>query len=322
MEFSTGITDVLLAARFLKGKIYHTPTEYSFGLSERFGTDVFCKWENRQMCGSFKIRGALYKMFALSEEERSCGVVTSSSGNHAQGVATAAAMLGVKAVICVPSVTPETKRRAIRARGEGWAELRIAGAMYDEAEAEATRLSREEGMTYVSAFEDHHIISGQGTLGLEMLTDEPELDLLLCPASGGGLISGVAIAATALRPGISIVGVHAEANPSWTEAWKAGHAVPVEEQETLAEALCGYLPESTFALAKRYISGVAAVSEEEIAEAMRYAHTEHHQVVEGGGAVALAALLAGKVDPGGRRVGVVVSGGNADDEELVPLVAR
>lgn len=322
MKIEPTITDVLLAARFLQGRIHRTPLEYSFPLSEKSGTEVFVKWENQQKCRSFKIRGALNKMFSLSEEEKARGVVTASSGNHAQGVATAAKLLKTRAVICVPGMCPETKRQAIRNLGGEFVELKVVGHFYDDAEDESFRLRDQEGLTYVSAFEDLHIAAGQGTLGLEMLLDEPELDVILCPISGGGLISGVLTAARALRPGIEVWGIHAAANPAWPEAFKAGSVVSVEEEETIADALCGGASEPNFAYLKDRLNGVLDVSEEELEGAMAFVHHHHHQVIEGGAATAVAGLLSGKLDLAGKRVGIVVSGGNVDDSKLVDILTR
>ena len=214
MVIAPEMKDVLKAARFLVGRIRKTPVEKSYSLSDMAGSEVFLKWENQQLCGSFKIRGALNKMYSLTSLERGRGVITASSGNHAQGVAMAASLLGVRAVICVPGSCPETKREAILSRGSGLVDLRVIGRFYDEAEAEAKAVAERDGLVYVSAYEDHHIVSGQGTLGLEFLMEVPDLDLLIVPISGGGLISGVATAARALRPGIEVIGVHASANPS------------------------------------------------------------------------------------------------------------
>lgn len=316
------IIDVLLAARFLQGRIYRTPLEYSFPLSGATGAEVFVKWENRQICRSFKIRGALNKMFSLSEEEKGRGVVTASSGNHAQGVAMAAKMLQTRAVICVPGMCPETKRQAIRNLGGEFVELKVVGHFYDDAEEESFRLRDEEGLTYVSAFEDLKIAAGQGTLGLEMLMDEPQLDVILCPLSGGGLASGVMTAARALRPGIEFWGVHAAANPAWPAAFKAGKVVPVEEEETIADGLCGGASQPNFPYLKENLTGILDVTEEEIEKAMAFVHNHHHEVIEGAAAVAMGALLAGKLDLKGRRVGVVVSGGNVDDARLVEILGR
>ncbi len=316
------ITDVLKASRFLKGRVRHTPLERSYPLSERVGADVFVKWENQQLCGAFKIRGALNKLFSLSDAERARGVVTASSGNHAQAVAMGASLLGIRAVICVPGYCPETKKQMVRRRGGEWVDLRVIGHAYDEAEVEALRLAREEGLVFVSAYEDRLIAAGQGSLAVEMLFDEPELDTIICPISGGGLITGVVTAAAALHPGIRVWGAHARNNPGWTEGWKAGRIVPVEELDSIADALGGAASQPLFEYLHGRLAGVVDVSEDEIERAIAFMHREHHQVVEGGGAVAVAALLAGRVETAGHRIGIVVSGGNIADEKLLPICEK
>lgn len=317
---SPTVTDILMAYRFLKGKVRHTPLEFSYLLSEESGAKVFLKWENQQHCASFKIRGALNRMYALGQEERKRGVVTASSGNHAQGVATAAALLGVKAVICVPGMCPETKKTAIRRRGGEWVDLRVIGHFYDEAEEEAKRLASVEGMTFVSAYEDFHVVCGQGTVAVEMLLDEPDLDVLVVPISGGGLISGITAAALALRPGIEIWGVHAKANPSWTRGWAEGRIVPVVEEDTLADALSGAASQILYEYLRPRLEGVIQVSEPAMASAVAFLHKEHHQVVEGSGAIGVAALREKRLRAQGRKIGVVVSGGNIDEARLLNIL--
>lgn len=317
---SPTVTDILMAYRFLKGKVRHTPLEFSYLLSEESGAKVFLKWENQQHCASFKIRGALNRMYALGQEERKRGVVTASSGNHAQGVATAAALLGVKAVICVPGMCPETKKTAIRRRGGEWVDLRVIGHFYDEAEEEAKRLASVEGMTFVSAYEDFHVVCGQGTVAVEMLLDEPDLDVLVVPISGGGLISGITAAALALRPGIEIWGVHAKANPSWTRGWAEGRIVPVVEEDTLADALSGAASQILYEYLRPRLEGVIQVSEPAMASAVAFLHREHHQVVEGSGAIGVAALREKLLRAQGRKIGIVVSGGNIDEARLMKIL--
>jgi threonine dehydratase len=317
---SPTITDILAAYRFLEGKVRHTPLEYSYPLSEELGGAVFLKWENQQHCASFKIRGALNRMYALTPEERARGVVTASSGNHAQGVATAASLLGVRAVVCVPGMCPETKKTAIRRRGGQWVDLRVIGHFYDEAEEEAKRLARVEGMTFVSAYEDFHVVCGQGTVAVEMFLDEPDLDVLVVPISGGGLISGITAAALALGRGIEIWGIHAAANPSWTRGWEEGRIVQVEEEDTLADALSGAASQVLYEFLRPRLSGVIPVSEQAMARAVAFLHREHHQVVEGAGAIGVAALREKLLEVRGRKVGVVVSGGNIDEAKLLKIL--
>ena len=324
MTINPSISDVLRAYRFLRHKVRHTPVERSFPLSERTGADVFIKWENAQFCGSFKIRGALNKMFSLTSEERARGVVTPSSGNHGQGVAFAASQLGIRAVVCVPGACPQTKRQAIRRLGGEWVELRVVGELYDDAEHEARRLAEEEGKTFVSSYEDAVVISGAATLGLELMMDEPDLDVLLVPAGGGGLMNGVSLAAKTLRPQVRIWGVQSVASQPWVASWEGGRVLEVSYGDSLADGLTGSIPQSLLDLAKTRMEGCFSVTEEEIGQAIAFLHTEHHQVVEGAGAVGVAALLAGKVPAplAGLRVGVVISGGNIDHARLLPLLER
>ena len=319
LPINPSLTDALQAYRVLRGRVRHTPLEFSAPLSERIGAPVLVKWENQQLCGSFKIRGALFKMYRLSPEARAQGVVTASSGNHGQGVALAASELGVKATVCVPACCPRTKQDAIRRLGRGWVELRCVAGVYDDAEAEAHRLA-EEGRTYVSSFEDPDILCGASTLGTEMLLDEPDLDHLVIPAGGGGLMNGVSLTACALRPGIRIWGVQSEASNPYVVSWADGVVRNVDYGDTLADGLAGYIPQSLLSLAKTRMQGVLEVREREIAEAIAFLHRHHHQVVEGAGAVGVAALLAGKLDPQGGKVGVVISGGNIDEDRILEIL--
>ncbi len=317
MSYDVRITDILLAARFLKGKIRRTPLEFSPALSSVTGSQIWLKLENQQIAGSFKPRGAFNRMFAMSAEERAKGVITCSSGNHAQGMAMAARTLKTRAVICVPGQCPQIKRDAICEKGGEYVELRVIGTYYDEAEVESMKMAEHEHLIFISAFDDPYVSAGQGTVGLEMLQDEPELDAILCQISGAGLIRGVATAAKALRPEIKVWGIHAAANPAWPEALRLGKVLPADEEVSLADALGGGACQNHFDFVKNEIEGVIGVSEAEIASGIRFMFEKHHQLVEGAGAVALAAALAGKVGLKGMKVGIVVSGGNIGEEKFI-----
>ncbi|WP_051464225.1 threonine ammonia-lyase [Aminiphilus circumscriptus] len=314
------MTEVLRAWRSLQGKVHTTPFEHSPFLSDRSGAEVFVKWENLQRCRSFKIRGALNRMMNLTASERAAGVVTASSGNHAQGVATAARMLGVQALIYVPETCPEVKQEAIRRIGGDFVTLRRFGRLYDDTEAEALRVCREEERIFVSAYEDRYVVAGQGTVGVEMFLAEPDLEDIVCPLSGGGLLGGITVAAGALAPKARLWGAHAAANPSWAEAFRAGKVVPVEELDSLADALGGAASKHLFPFLRERLAGLDAVSEREIGEAIAFVHRTHHQVIEGGAATSVAALLSGRLPLEGRKVGVVVSGGNIDEGRLLRLL--
>jgi len=310
------ITDVLIARRLLRGKVRHTPLEFSHPLSELMGARVYLKLENQQIAGSFKIRGAINKMYSLTDEERARGVVTASSGNHAQGVAAAAAMLGTRAVIYVPEVCPETKKNSVLARGGAFVDLRVRGAKFDDAERAALEAADAEGLSYVSAYEDTHIAAGQGTVAVEMLEDEPELDVIFCPLSGGGLLTGIAAASRALRPGIELWGAFAAVNPGWTRAWEEGKVVPVTEEDSLADALGGGVSAELYPYLRESLTGILPTREDDIARAMAWMHKHHHQVIEGAPATALAGLASRRERVRGKKIGVVVTGGNVDDAKL------
>lgn len=308
--------DVVKAYKFLRPRVRHTPTEYSYALSEFAGVPVYIKWESQQLCGSFKIRGALYKMYSLTEAERARGVVTCSSGNHGQGVAAAARELEIKTSVFVPGACPETKKQMIKRRGGDWVELVVSDGDYDKAENDAHEFAEANGKTYVSSFEDPKVIAGQGTAGLEMFMDEPDIGQLLIPAGGGGLMNGIAIAAKAVNPAVEIWGVQSEASNPWFVSWESGKVREVEYRDSVADGLSGGIPQSLLDLAKKRVAGIYEVTEDDIKRAIAFMHREHHQVIEGAGAVGIAALLAGKLRPSGAPVGIVVSGGNIDETKL------
>lgn len=322
LPINPSINDVVKAYKFLKNRVRHTPTEYSHALSEIAGAPVFVKWESQQLCGSFKVRGATYKMNSLSREEIDLGVVTCSSGNHGQGVAMAAKELKIKTKIFVPGDCPETKKAAIKWRGGEYIELVIVPGNYDDAETASREYAKKVGATYISSFEDATVMAGQGTVGLEMFMDEPEIELLLVPAGGGGLLNGVSIAAKALAPNVEIWGVQSEASNPWVISWEGGIVKEADYSESIADGLFGAFPQSLLNLAKTRVSGILEVTEEEIMKAISFMHREQHQVIEGAGAVGIAALMAGKAPVKGRRTGIVVSGGNIDDNKLRKILQK
>ena len=322
LPFDPTITDVLKAYKFLKERVRHTPAEYSRQLSERAGAPVYLKLENLQICGSFKVRGALYKMNTLTPSERALGVVTCSSGNHGQGVAMAAKELGVKTKIFVPKDCPETKKAAIKWLGGEFVELIVTEGDYDFDEKESHEYSAKQGMTYVSSFEDPTVIAGQGTAAFEMFTDVPDIELLLVPAGGGGLLNGTAIAAKALNPNVEIWGVQSEASNPWVVSWRDGIVKEVTYAESIADGLYGGIPQSTLTLAKTRVKGILEVTEKDLARAIAFMFREQRYVIEGAGIAGIAAALAGRAPINGRKTGIVVSGGNIDDAKLSKILAE
>ncbi len=306
------LRDVYLARQRIMSIARRTPIIEAPRLSERDETKVVLKLENLQTTGSFKIRGATNKLLSLSDEERRRGVVTSSSGNHGRAVSYVAGRLGIQATICIPDTVPDNKRKAIRQLG---AELVIAGATYDEASDTAVRLQEERGLTMIHPFDDPFVIAGQGTIGLELLEDFPEIDTVLVPLSGGGLMAGIAFVLKSADPTLRTIGITMERGPAMVESLRAGKVVEIVEGPTLADALAGGLGAEniyTFEMIREYVDDTILVSEEEIARAMAFALEECHLVVEGGGAVGIAALLSEKVRELGKNVAVVLSGSNVD----------
>jgi threonine dehydratase len=284
---------------------------------------VFLKLENLQVTGSFKARGAANRVLALSAGERKRGVVACSSGNHGRAVAYMAGRLGIPAVICVPAWVDPLKREGMERSG---ARVILAGNAYDEAEVRAEEFSREEGLVFVQPFDDPWVAAGQGTLGLELLEQVPHLGTVLIPLSGGGLAGGVAYALKERRPQVRVVAVSAMRARVMYESIKAGSPVSLPEEETRAEALSGgigLVNRYTFPLIRELVDEHVLVEEEEIRRAMLYAWRSLNLLVEGGGAVALAAVLARKGDPGrdpgAGAVAVVVSGGNVSLERFRTL---
>jgi len=312
------LRDIYLARKRISPLVRRTPLADAPELSQKLGAQVMLKLENLQGTGAFKMRGATNKLLSLSEEEKARGVVTCSSGNHGRALSYVAQKLGIHAVVCLPEPVPENKREAIRKLG---AELIIAGDNADEALAYADKLEEERQLIMVSAFDDPYVITGQGTIGLELLEDFPEIDTAIIPLSGGSLLSGISLALKSAKPDLHIIGVSMERGPCMVRSLEAGKVVEIVEEPTIADGLAGGLGEHncyTFPLVQKYIDETVLVSEEEIASAMAFALNEHRLVVEGAGAVGMAAILSGKVKKHGQHVAVVISGSNVN----LPLLLR
>lgn len=312
--------DVFEAARRIAPYIRRTPLERCWALEDECGgAEIYLKLENQQRTRSFKVRGALNRMLSLTPAERTRGVVAASSGNHGQGVAWAAALTGVKATVVVPEVTPRVKIQATERWG---AEVLCRGADFDRAEEAAWELQREQGATFVHPCTDPAVLAGQGTVGLEILAELPEVGTLVVPVGGGGLIGGVGVVVKAIQPKVKVIGVQAAASPALYEAFRAGRVVPGPVGETLAEGLAGNAYEETFGLLRKVVDELVLVSESEIARAMAWLMLQGGQVVEGSGAVGVAALLSGKLALGKGPVVFVLSGGNADPAVLQWVIGQ
>jgi len=316
---SITLRDIYLARQRIAGLARRTPLVQSHNLSRQTGTNVYLKLENLQETGAFKIRGAANRLLSLTGDEQKRGVVTVSTGNHGRGVAFVAQKLGIRAVICVPELVLPHKVEAMRQLG---AEVIIQGKTQDEAEENALRLQAEQGLTMVSPFDDPYIIAGQGTIGLELLEDLPQIDTVVIPLSGGGLLGGIALALKTASPAIRVIGAAQALGPAMHLSLQAGKPVPVVEEPSLADSLIGGIGldnRYTFALCQQVIDDVVLLTEAEIAATMTYALLQERLIVEGGAAVGLGALLHHKITKLGNSVGVVVSGGNVDMAKLLKL---
>ena len=303
--------DITRAADRLRGRIVRTPLTRSAWLSSRTGGDVWLKLENQQIEGSFKTRGALHALMRANIDR----AVTASAGNHGRALAFAAKELGVALTVFAPRTAPSAKLDPIRRHG---ARLELRDT-YDSAERDAILFAREHGIPYVSPYNDPDVIAGAGTAGLEVIEDLPQVDLFVVPVGGGGLVSGVALAAEAGAARPRVIGVEAAASPVFTSALAAGRLVEIDVGPTLADGLAGNAePGSiTFDLIRDLGVDVQRVGEDQIAAAMRGLLAHEAQQVEGAAAVGVAALLAAMIDVSGRRVAVIVSGGNVDPGRLL-----
>ncbi len=314
-----GIEDLRAAARRLQAVANHTPVAPSAALDELLSIRGLLKAESLQRTGSFKFRGAYNKIASIPEGDRQRGVLAFSSGNHAQAVALAASLLGTRATIVMPADAPALKLERTRAYG---AEVVIYDRYSEDREQIAQRLGRERGLELVRPFDDPLVIAGQGTAALELLEQAGELDLLLAPVSGGGLIAGCAIAMKACCPGARVIGVEPEAADDYRRSLAAGRPIAIEVPRTIADSLQVSAPgELTFAINSELLDGIVTVADSDLVAAMRFAFEQLKLVLEPGGAAGLAALLAGKLklEPGA-RVGVLLSGGNVDAARFCELL--
>jgi len=307
------IDDIRAAQKRIHGAVERTPTRHSDTLSRITGADVHLKFENLQYTASFKERGALNKLLTLSEAEQKSGVAAMSAGNHAQGVAYHAGRLGIPATIVMPEGTPFTKVKHTKDFG---ARVVVEGATLTEATARALQIARDEGLTFVHPYDDPAVIAGQGVAALELLDEVPDLDLVVAPVGGGGLLSGTAVAVKGVRPAARVVGAEPAAADDAARSFHEGGLVPMTDPATLADGLRAQLSERTFAHIRRYADDIVTVSEDEIVLAMRALWEALKVVVEPSAAVAYAAIRAGKTQSRGLKVGVILTGGNVDLDRL------
>ncbi len=318
MQETLGISEVYHAAQVLREVARHPRIIGVTDLNPE--AQIFLKPENLQHTGSFKLRGAYYKISQLTDEEKARGVIACSAGNHAQGVALGATHNGIKAVICLPAGAPISKVEATKSYG---AEVVMVPGVYDDAYERAIRLRDEEGYTFVHPFDDPKVIAGQGTIGLEILEEMPDVEAVIVPIGGGGLIAGVAFALKMLRPDVKVYGVQAEGAPSMAKSIADGHKVHLDSVRTVADGIAVKEPgELTYNLVKEYVDEVVTVSEDEIAAAILALIEKQKLVAEGAGAVSVAAAMFNKVPIKGKKTVCIVSGGNIDVTSLNRVITR
>lgn len=308
------------ASERIRSSIYRSPFMRSETFSQRTGNSIFLKLENLQMTGSFKERGALNKILLLTDDEKRRGVIAASAGNHAQAVSYHATKRGIAAKICMPLATPLVKVSATREFG---AEVILVGANYDEACEEALRIREAENRTFIHPFDDHDVIAGQGTIGLEMLEAVSDLDAVVIPVGGGGLIGGVACAVKETNPRVRVIGVQTTKLPSMKAALEQNKQVTLPAGKTIADGIAVRSPGvHTLPLVRKYVDDIVTVDEEEIANAILTLLEKEKTLTEGAGAVAVAAVLNGKTSDRGKKLGVLISAGNIDVTLLSRIIER
>lgn len=306
------------ASYVLKEAIRETDIIYAPKLKP--GADIYLKTENLQVTGSFKVRGAYYKISQLSEAEKKKGVIACSAGNHAQGVALAAKKNGIKSLICLPDGAPISKVEATRSYG---ADICLVQGVYDDAYNKALQLKEEKGYTFIHPFNDVDVIAGQGTIGLEVLNQLSDVDAIVVPIGGGGLCAGVAFAAKSLKPDIKIYGVQASGAPSMFKSFKEHKITKLDTVHTIADGIAVKEPgDLTFDLITKYVDDIVTVNDDEISAAILALIEQHKMVAEGAGAVSVAAAMFGKIPTEGKKVCCIVSGGNIDVTILSRVIRR
>lgn len=307
------LTDIRTAHARIQDKINRTPVMTSESLDAMAGARLYFKCENLQKVGAFKARGATNAVFSLAEDEALRGVATHSSGNHAAALARAAKLRGIPAYIVMPSNAPKVKQASVSRYG---GKIIFCEPTLEAREAAAARIVEETGATLIHPYNDLRVMAGQGTSALELLEEVPDLDLILCPVGGGGNLSGMAVAAKGIKPGIRVVGVEPKGADDASRSFRSGHIEPMTNPKTIADGLRTSLGDKTFPEIRRHVDDIVTVSEDAIVKAMRTLWEVMKLVVEPSGAVSYAALVEGQLDAKGKKVGLLLSGGNVDLDTL------
>lgn len=316
------IQDILDSRKKVMSVAYRTPL-VNFGIMCRqLGKSVHLKLENLQYTGSFKLRGAINEIMNLPPSQKKMGVIAVSSGNHGKAVSFVSSKMGINSIICVSSKVPKNKIEGMKELG---GRIIIAGATFDEASDYAHNIQSETGLRFLEPFDDPFLIAGQGTIGIEIVEDLPDVDIVIVPVAGGGLISGIAIALKSLKPNVKVIGVSMDTGPVMYHSLRAGRIVEMEEKDSLADALIGGIGKNnffTFDICRKMIDDMVLVTEEEIGRAMVFLLEKFHMLVEGGAAVGVAALLANKIKINNKNVAVVITGGNVEIENTFKLYQK
>lgn len=314
------IKDIYRAQENIEGIVHKTILEKSNTFSKMCQGDIYLKYENQQRTGSFKIRGAYNKMMSLKDENKERGVIAASAGNHAQGVALAGALAGIDVTIVMPLQAPLSKVNATKGYG---AKVELYGHCYDDAYDRACQIKQETKATLIHAFDDYEIMAGQGVIGLEIIQKLPDVDMIVAPIGGGGLLSGIAIAVKSLKPKVEIIGVEAKGAASYMASKEAGQCISLESVYTMADGIAVKKPgKKNFDILNKFVDQVVTVDDEEIANAILLLLEREKQLVEGSGAVSLAALLNHKIKAKNKKVAVLLSGGNIDMNFIHKIIEK
>ena len=314
------LDDITKAQATIKHLIKRTPVVECPTLETLTGNKIYLKLENLQKTGSFKVRGAMNKIANLTDDEKNSGVIASSAGNHAQGVALGASLQGIKATIVMPETAPLAKVSATQGYG---ADVVLAGSVYDDAYNKACEIQKETGATFLHPFDDEYVIAGQGTIGLEILEDLPDIDVIIAPIGGGGILAGIAMAVKAIKPEVMVIGVQTKNVPSMREAIKRDQICEVTAIPTIADGIAVKKAGSkTFELIRKYVDEIVTVSEDDIAKSILFLLEKSKVSAEGAGATPVAAILADRINLIGKKICAVISGGNIDINLLERILNR
>lgn len=305
--------DIKKAHALIKKYANRTPVFTSRSVDERAGGEIFFKCENFQRVGAFKFRGACNAVFSLSDEEAQKGVATHSSGNHAQAVALAAKMRGIPAFVVMPENAPKIKVKAVKGYG---AKITFCESTQQARESTLEEVVSQTGATFIHPYDDARVIAGQGTAAIELLEDHPDLDMILTPVGGGGLLSGSSISAKAIKPDLSVIGTEPEMADDAFRSYKSGKRIPVQNPDTIADGLRTSLGELPFSIITQNVDDIVTVSEESIKESMRFIWERMNMIIEASCAVPVSAVFDEKVDIKGKKVGIIITGGNVDLDNL------